>query len=179
MQSNETHLQDNAAMCLRFEAEEFLYAEADLLSAAEYTAWLDLLTDDIDYWVPVVGTVESRRKVTNVVQDREGLSYMSETKATLKMRVDRLGFGDAWAEIPPSRMIHFITNIRVTEADGDEISVRSNLYLYRSRIETEEDTYYGQRYDRLRRVDGTWKLARRKVILAQAVLTSRSISTFF
>ncbi|MCW5720808.1 MAG: 3-phenylpropionate/cinnamic acid dioxygenase subunit beta [Devosia sp.] len=167
------------AMRLRFEAEEFLFREADLLSEAEYIRWLDLLADDIDYWVPTIQTVEARRNVVNVVAERDQLAYMSETKATLKMRVDRLGFGDAWAEIPPSRMVHYVSNVHVTAVEGDEMAVRSNIYIYRSRIETEEDKYYGKRHDRLRRVDGVWKLARRKVVLGQSVLTARSISTFF
>jgi hypothetical protein len=57
--------------------------------------------------------------------------------------------------------------------------VYSNFIVYRSRSETEQDFYVGARRDVLRRVDGAWKIARRKLILDQNVLSAKNVSIFF
>lgn len=163
----------------RFEAEEFLLREAEMLDAQRYTEWLDTVTQDIIYWAPAIESVESRKRTSNYVCAEDETSYFYETRATLQMRVDRLKVANVWAEVPPSRMVRYISNIRVTGVEGDEMIVRSNFFLFRSRLESEEDRYYGAREDRLRLSDGALKLARRKITLAQSVLLSRSITTFF
>ncbi len=58
----------------------------------------------------------------------------------------------AWAEDPPSRTRHLITNIEV-EPGGTaaELAAYSNFIVYRSRAETEQDFYVGARRDLLRR----------------------------
>ena len=38
---------------LREEIEEFLYEEAALLDERRYTEWLDLLSDDLTYFMPL------------------------------------------------------------------------------------------------------------------------------
>jgi nitrite reductase/ring-hydroxylating ferredoxin subunit len=55
----------------------------------------------------------------------------------------------------------------------------SNFIVYRSRGETEQDFYVGARRDTLRNVDGTWKIARRTIILDQNVLLAKNVSIFF
>ena len=60
-----------------------------------------------------------------------------------------------------------------------ELTVHSNFIVYRSRGETEQDFYVGAREDRLRRVDGAWKIANRRMVLDQNVLTAKNLSIFF
>ena len=38
---------------LKQEIEDFLYEEADLLDRREFEAWLDLLADDLSYFMPM------------------------------------------------------------------------------------------------------------------------------
>lgn len=169
------------ALLLRLQVEDFLAREADLLDHQRYAEWLQVLTDDIFYWAPTVESVEFRRTASNCVAEADGVVFFKELMATLRMRIERLAVGGAWAEIPPSRMCRLISNIIVDgeESETGEIRVRSKFFLFRSRLEAEEDTYYGEREDVLRRVDGMLKLAVRKIVLAQTVLKSRSITTFF
>ena len=47
-------LEPGEKMLLRFQAEEFLFAEADLLDSRQYDQWLELLAHDIHYWMPSV-----------------------------------------------------------------------------------------------------------------------------
>src|SRR4029077_12638834 len=103
-----------------------------------------------------------------------------EDKQTLSGRVARLDTGMACAGDPPSRTRHRITNIERSHGDAaSEVKVYSNFMAYRSRAETEQDFYVGARQDVLRRVAGAWKIAGRKVILDQNVLTAKNVSIFF
>ena len=95
------------------------------------------------------------------------------------MRVDRLDTGTAWAETPPSRTRHLISNIRIKGANGHaDFDVHSNFLVYRTRLVTDQDIYVGTRQDTLRRVDGQLKIARRTIILDQTILDARNISIF-
>ena len=86
----------------------------------------------------------------------------------------------AWAEDPPSRTRHMISNIEVEMGEAEtEIRVYSNFIVYRSRAESEEDFYVGARQDLLRRVDGALKIAQRKMTLDQNVLSAKNVSIFF
>jgi len=51
--------------------------------------------------------------------------------------------------------------------------------IYRNRVETETDLLVGKREDLLRRIDGGWKIARRKIVLDQSVLLAKNLTFFF
>jgi 3-phenylpropionate/cinnamic acid dioxygenase small subunit len=94
--------------------------------------------------------------------------------------IARLNTGMAWTEDPPSRTRHLIANIEVEPGEtASELKVYSNFIVYRNRAETEQDLYVGSRHDVLRKVDGAWKIARRKIILDQNVLLAKNVSIFF
>jgi 3-phenylpropionate/cinnamic acid dioxygenase small subunit len=88
--------------------------------------------------------------------------------------------GMAWAEDPPSRTRHMLSNIEVEPGDAaSELKVDISFLVYRSRSETEQDFYVGARQDVLQHVDGAWKIARRKIILDQTVLLAKNGTIFF
>src|SRR5690242_19656651 len=117
-----------------------------------------------------------RYVVEDSTEDVE-LAILDENKHTLSARVARLDTGMAWAEDPPSRTRHLLVNIEVEPADAEsELEVHSHLIVYRSRSETEHDFYVGARRDVLRRVDGVWRIAHRKLILGQNVLSAKNVS---
>ena len=173
------------------EIEQFLYREARLLDERQFREWLELFTDDIRYWMgsrtnrypkhsKAIAILDPERYVEEDITGEEELAILDEDKATLTSRVDRLDTGMAWAEDPPSRTRHMIANIEVEPGDGEnEIKVYSNFIVYRSRAEREEDFYVGARRDVLRRVEGAWKIASRRLILDQNVLSAKNISIFF
>jgi len=173
------------------EVEQFLYREARLLDERRFAEWLALLTDDIHYWVgarsnryprrsKAISILDPERYVEDDLTRPDELALLDETKETLAARVARLDSGMAWAEDPPSRTRHIITNIEIEPSVSDsELTVYSNFIVYRSRAETEQDFYVGAREDVLRRVDGAWKIASRRLILDQNVLTAKNISVFF
>jgi 3-phenylpropionate/cinnamic acid dioxygenase small subunit len=59
------------------------------------------------------------------------------------------------------------------------VTVGCNMVVYRSRLDTDEDWWVGRRIDRLRNVEGHWKIARREIYLDQTVLKSKNLTTFF
>ena len=173
------------------DVEQFLYREARLLDQRRFHEWLDLLTDDIHYWMPVRSTrypvrsksisiLDIERYVEDEVAKEGELAILDETKETLTNRIARLDTGMAWAEDPPSRTRHIISNIEVEERDSDsELKVYSNFIMYRTRGETEQDFYVGSREDILRKVDAQWKITYRKIVLDQNVLLAKNVSNFF
>ena len=60
--------------------------------------------------------------------------------------------GNAWSEDPPSRTRHFVTNIRIVDIQGDDITIEANFHLYRTRLDSDEDSWIGHRKDVLRRI---------------------------
>ena len=173
------------------EVEQFLYREVRLLDERRFHEWLQLLTDDIRYWMggrtnrypkssKAISILDPDRYVEDDLTRDDELSILDETKETLTARVARLETGMAWAEDPPSRTRHLISNIEVEPADTEgELKVYSNFIVYRSRAESEEDFYVGARQDLLRRVDGALKIAQRKLTLDQNVLSAKNVSIFF
>ncbi len=172
------------------EVEQFLYREARLLDERRFREWLDLFTDDVRYWMgarsnryprtsKAISILSPNRYVEDDHTRDDELSIFDESKETLSGRVARLETGMAWAEDPPSRTRHLITNIEVAGDAGAELTVHSNFIVYRSRAETEQDFYVGAREDLLRRVDGGLKIARRKMTLDQNVLSAKNLSIFF
>src|SRR5262245_58365522 len=112
---------------------------------------------------------------------REGrdVNWFDEGKDTLGRRVKQILTGIHWAEEPPSRVCHMISNVQVVVAGAGEVTVRSRFLVYRNRVETETDFLVGKREDVLRRVDGGWRIARRKIVLDQNVLLAKNLTVFF
>lgn len=173
------------------EIEQFLYREARLLDERRFHEWLDLFTDDVRYWMPLRDNRYSRsskaikildpdRYVEEELTAEDQLAYLDEDKHALVGRVACLDTGMAWAEDPPSRTRHLITNVEVSPTtDASEVQVYSNFLAYRSRAEIEQELYVGARHDLFRRVEGGWRIARRKIILDQNVMLAKNISIFF
>jgi biphenyl 2,3-dioxygenase beta subunit len=157
------------------EVEQFLYREARMLDERKFNEWLELFTDDMRYWMPVMSTVE--RGGREVATGRE-LAHFDDNKTTLTIRVKRLYSGSAHAEEPQSRTRHFVSNVEVS-GTGDELTVNSNFIVYRTRLETDEDWFVGHRVDTLRRVEGGWRIAKRVMVLDQTVLKAKNLSIFF
>jgi len=162
---------------LEREVENFLYDEAALLDERRFHEWLDLFTDDVRYWVPIRETLQGRPDGLHP-EGALAAAIIDDDKAFLTMRVKRLDTGFAHAESPPSRTRHMVTNVRVIGQVGEEVDVRCNFLIYQSRLERMDYNFYGKREDLLRRVNGQWRIARRKIVLDHTVLP-RTLSTFF
>lgn len=173
-----------ARLDLQPEIAQFLYYEARLLEDELFHEWLDLVTDDVHYWMPSRELIQGRsqRQVLDELEEDLSFTLYNDDRESLQMRVDRLDTGLAYAELPPSITQRLITNVEVFDTDReDEVLVHSAFLVRQVRPESGEDAFVGRRADRLRRVGEGWlgwKLARRKVVLAQPLLP-RTVSILF
>ncbi|RKL67077.1 aromatic-ring-hydroxylating dioxygenase subunit beta [Salipaludibacillus neizhouensis] len=152
----------------------FLYQESFFLDNRKYKEWLELLSDDLNYVMPMRETKEG----VNVDNISEDSAFFDETKASLRTRVNRLYTKSAWVENPSTRQRHFVSNVFIELGDKtDEYKVRSYFLYKRSRgsmVETEE--MFGQRDDVVRLIEGEWKLVSRRILPDQTVMSTMNMS---
>jgi ethylbenzene dioxygenase beta subunit len=164
------------ALLLWHEAYAFLVREARALDEEDYETWFGLLAPDLHYWMP---TRETLFRADEAPDDPRRMYFYNETVATLRQRVARLGTGTAWSENPRTRYRHLVTNVEVEPgSEADTLAVRSNVLVYRNRLERDEYWLVAAREDQLRRDDGGLKLARRKITLDQNTLLSKNLNVY-
>ena len=157
------------------EVVQFLYKEAELQDQKRNREWLDLWTADSTYYMPVRVTKE--KEVSGILPRSKG-GFIVDDKEMLELRVRREETDFAWAENPPSRTKHFITNVIVNPGEKEnEIKVKSYVLLTVHRSDDlTSDFFPYERQDVLRHQDGRWKIASRTVIPEQSRLTIDRIS---
>ena len=171
-------------LLLKDEVQEFLYQEAEILDERRFEEWLDLLTEDVRYWMPMRRNVKFGELEREFTREGQDINWFDEGKDTLTRRVNQILTGVHWAEEPLSRICHTVSNIQVLNVkpsmpDPSEVEIKCRFMIYRNRVETETDLLVGKREEVLRRVDGHWKLAQRKVVLDQNVLMAKNLTFFF
>jgi 3-phenylpropionate/cinnamic acid dioxygenase small subunit len=136
-----------------------------------------MLAEDISYQVPIRIT----RGLVTRDQDFANTGYhMKDDFRTLAMRVERLCTDHAYGEDPPSRTTRLISNVRLDwDGASNEMGVKSNFACYRAQgEETKFDLLMGERRDRLRMIDGEFKLAHRNILLAHTTLPTANLGIF-
>ena len=166
---------------LQQEIEQFLYAEGALLDARGFDEWLTLLADDLRYVMPTRRTT-LRREQAREVSGADEVALFDEDKASMTLRVGRLNTGMAWAEEPPSRTRHLVTNVRIQPGGAHgEYRVRCAFVVYRNRLERDVDLFVGEREDLLRAADNPYGyvIAGRRIVLDQSTVLAANLSVFF
>ena len=171
-------------LLLKDEIEQFLYQEAELLDERQFEDWLDLLTEDIRYWMPMRRNVKFGELDREFTREGQDINWFDEGKDTLVRRVNQILTGVHRAEEPLSRICHSVSNVQVLKAtpsvsQATEVNVKCRFMIYRNRVQTETDFLVGKREEVLRSVDGQWKIAQRKIILDQNVLLAKNLTFFF
>lgn len=153
----------------------FLHHEAELLDNYRFAEWLGLLSPEIEYRMPV--------RTTQFLTDGMGFhdfEFFSENLDSLTTRVRRLETEFAWAEVPPSRSRHFISNVIVEDPeDGSGLEVRSNFLVTRTRQDLGYQMFTGVRQDVLMDNEDSFTLVRRTILVDQTVLTATNLSVLF
>jgi 3-phenylpropionate/cinnamic acid dioxygenase small subunit len=157
---------------------QFLYEEAAALDQGRFQLWLSMLTEDILYTAPL--------RVTKAISERDdsidrSMMHFDENFTTLSARAGRLFKGrSAWAEDPPSRTRRSVTNLLLRAGDQpDEFESFSYLMLARNRFDAAKyDWVTAERRDLIRRTPDGLKLARREIIVDQAVLGTPNFAIF-
>ena len=115
---------DLTHMFLKYQVEEFLYQEAEILDERRFEEWLDLLTDDVRYWMPMRRNVKFGELEREFTREGQDINWFDEGKDTLIRRVNQiltggpLGGGAAVPNLPH--------RVQRTGASGHTLSVRTN-----------------------------------------------------
>ena len=170
---------------LKADVEDFYYHEADLLDDRRFRDWLNLLTEDVSYFMPIRRNVKfGQHAARENTKMGEGISWFDEDKWTLTKRVEQINTGVHYAEEPLSRICHMVSNVQIRAVrpgldSPHEVNVGSRFLVYQNRVEYETYTFVGKRNDTLRRTESDWKIARREIILEQNILLAKNLTMFF
>lgn len=103
--------------------EEFLVGEAELLDDGRFVDWQALFTSDGTYRIPL-GDGDPRNQA----------SLVNDDPLRLDERVYHLTEVPFPSQSPPSRTLHQVTNVRITDAVESDLWVRSNQLVAEMRL---------------------------------------------
>jgi 3-phenylpropionate/cinnamic acid dioxygenase small subunit len=157
---------------------DFLVGEAALLDDDRHLEWLDCLTDDITYKMPVRKTVYRR---DGAGFDERNLHW-DDNRFSLGLRVRRsVEVEAAYDRDPAPRIRRMVTNLIVHETGTPgEYAARTHILVLRNRFDAPTyDMLTAKREDVIRRdSNGTCRLARRLVLLDQTALGAVFINVY-
>jgi 3-phenylpropionate/cinnamic acid dioxygenase small subunit len=139
------------------DVEQYLFHEAMLLDNRKFDEWLTLFTEDALYWVPA-----NAYDINPMLH----VSFIYDDINRMQDRVWSVQSGVRWSQDPQSRTRHLITNIVITEENGNEVTVSSNFVMFEIRRAIYGDRYFAGRFEhRLRKDGNSWKIAFKKIEL--------------
>lgn len=157
-------------------AHHWLVEEAYLLDRQDYDAWLDVLAEDIHYYMPIKVTTALGAGYDTAKQ----MAHFDENKYSLSRRVARFATEHAWTEDPPSRIRHHLSNVRTFATNTPvELITESAVLLFRSRGDVREPALISAGRTDLLRLEGeVWRLARRHIAVDESVLRTQNLAIF-
>lgn len=149
----------------------FVARESEALDKRDYVAWLEMVEDDFTYLVPVPRTPDNPHSphfdTRSMLIDESKWSLQSQWFRRLDLDLYEM----SWAENPPVRFRHFVTDIRVRLShEPSVLDVRSNVMLVGTRQSDAPKFITGERIDAVKVVEGGFRLAHRWVALDQVVI---------
>ncbi|MDJ0389179.1 aromatic-ring-hydroxylating dioxygenase subunit beta [Roseomonas sp. E05] len=147
---------------------ELLYREGLLLDRQDWDAWLDLYTEDAEFWIPA--WIDEHRTTSD--PDREISLIYHDSRVGLEERILRIRTRKSVTALPLPRTVHMVTNIlplRIAE-DSIESTASWTVHDYDPRV-GKPHLYFGRYEHQLRReADGIWRIARKKVLLVNDMI---------
>lgn len=157
---------------------DFLVDEAYLLDEERFEAWLETLSKDILYSMPIRQTFARREKS---VRPGSTSYWFYDRFDILQFKVRRpLDTDTAFVEDPPSRVRRLVSNVRVFETETpDAYFVQSCVLVRRNRGDAHlSDELSVRRDDIITFTSEGLRLSRRTIQLDQAVLGMSNLAIF-
>jgi len=153
------------------EITEFLANEAAAMDDRDYARWLTYVDERFVYRVPVPRTPDN----AFAPHYDERSMLIDESRWSLEgqwfRRMDPQFLELSWAENPPVRFRHFVSNIRPRALkQAGAFEVRSNVMLVGTRQSDAPKYLTGERTDHLLKAPQGWQLLSRWVVLDQSVI---------
>lgn len=146
---------------------DLLYREGAYLDAQRWDEWLALFTEDCEFWMPAW---DAEHMLTQDPKREISLIYYN-SRLGLEERVLRIRTGLSAASMPLPRTAHMVSNVRLGERQGKELTVYAQWQTHAFRLQRSE-TFYGRYEYTLRETNGDWRIARKKIILLNDVITT-------
>ena len=161
---------------LYYEAFGFLQNEASLLDNKQWRDWLNILSENLSYKMPVRTVPQSREPNSEFSNE---MYHFYDNYKTITMRVERMYTELAWAEDPSSRTRRFITNVRVSELEDNKLEVKSYILLMRSQHDIAKyQMLSAERIDILEQTVSGLKLEQRNIYADQTTLGVENLAVF-
>lgn len=148
----------------------FLDRESELIDARNYRPWLDLVSEDFSYRMPVPVTPDNPEAPHF---DPDSL-IIDETRETLTEHWFRRFEPDmwemAWGEVPPVRLRHFVSNVRVRVIEEGLYDVRSNALVTATRQSDQSNVLAVERFDVIEAAGEETRLRSRFVVAETTVI---------
>ena len=138
--------------------ERFLFAEARLLDAGDFEAWLELYRPEGIYWMP---SQPGQTDPLNVA------SIIYEDHAILSIRVQRLLEARALVLTPMPRTTHIIGNIEMLGREADDFMIEAAFICVEHRAENQK-VYSGRQKHHLVPDDKSFRIKMKRVDLVNS-----------
>ena len=148
----------------------FVVDEARMLDERRYEDWLQLFTDDGDYWMPLA---------PDQADPRLHASLLFEDKLLLQVRVERLAGPRTFSQQPRSRGHHLLQTPTVESRDdaAGVFTTRSAFHFVETRLD-EQTLYTGWATHTLALLDGSLRIRRKRVDLVNCDAAFGSMQLF-
>lgn len=149
---------------------EFLDRESELIDSRRYRPWLEMVTEDFSYRMPVPVTPDNPEKPHF---DPDSL-ILDETRETLTEHWFRRYEPDmweiAWGEVPPVRLRHLVGNVRVRMIEDGVFDVRSNALVTATRQSDQSNLLAVERFDVIEAAAANHPRLRSRFVVAETTV---------
>jgi 3-phenylpropionate/cinnamic acid dioxygenase small subunit len=140
----------------REQVEAFIFQEARLQDTHNYDAWEALWAEDGIYWLPANG---------EGTDPKHEISLAYDNRTRIASRIAQLKTGIHYPQVPPSNVVHVISNLELISETPEMVEAAVNFLAYESRPER-QTVWAGRTTYRLRPSPQGPRIVLKKVVLA-------------
>lgn len=145
---------------------EIIYKETDLLDEGNYNTWIDMLSDDYTYWIPI--SKDQKDPVYST-------SLLYEDLFVTKLRINRINNQRSYSQQPKSISQHIVQRPTITQGSHGDIAYgQSNILYIEARGEVESH-YASKVFYTFFQQESGWKIKQKKVMLLNSIRPLNSI----
>jgi benzoate/toluate 1,2-dioxygenase subunit beta len=141
-------------------AINLIISEGAYLDQRDWDKWLDLYTEDAQYWIPAW---DDEYTVTDNPDTQLSLIYYGD-RSGLDDRIFRLRTEGSLASTPLPRTCHMTANYRFEPQTNGELKVHSSWQTHSYKLKL-ASSFFGHQEHLLRETDDGLKIAGRKIIV--------------
>lgn len=104
--------------------EQFLYYQSELLDTKAWQSYIDLFSEDGNYWMPVSASQTDWL---------DNPSIIIEDRNLMRVRMNRLLHPNAWSLSGIWETSHAVSNVVIETEDNGELVVRSRFHMFEQR----------------------------------------------